>query len=584
MPTLSFNNGIFRKLLISYILLILIPVSLIGIFFFKVSEQIISDQVSKSNRHTLTQIAKNIESLIDEIIAEFNIYNQNFKLETDLVKRHSNSYSHLKNIQSVESQMLRYSLTADGLQQETILVGANGTVYTNPYGPVSITAANIGQNDWYRKMLQNQEQITWLNTRPSFFLNHRDETVFTAIKALMNNFSNDLYGVLILSVKTSSLYNIYRDSLEKGNQIFIIDAAGTIISHSNLPRVESKMKAEQLLQLVRNDTGDSRILSFDKVKYLCSYQKINKIDWYIINTIPLAVLSQKINLLEVKFFLVFLLCATFSIIAAIIISRHISFPLISLCNRIRSAYSNENFSKETLPQDEVSLLATEYDHLILKLEQTINDLVKTHEGKRTAELQALQMQINPHFLYNTLNSVKCLVWTGKTKLIIPTVNALIHLLEQTVNVGPDLITIEQELDNIKNYIYIQEIRTCNLISAQYRIDNELIHYRIPKLLLQPIIENAIFHGLEPKNAKGNLTIFISAIEDQIQIEIIDDGVGMNETAMTASSKKNHNRFSGIGIPNVAERLQLYFGPAYGIKIQSEVGIGTSVILNLPKII
>ncbi len=581
-----FNTDIFRKLFIPYLLLTLIPISLISIFAFKASEQIINVQVSKSNRHTLTQIEKNIDTLLDDLTGEVNIYNQNSQLEPALKQSPILLFNRLKNIESVESQMFKYSLTADKLQQEAILIGTNEIVYTSPYGTTSITATNIQHQEWYRRMLHNPEQIVWLNTHPSFFIDHQDEKVFTAIKALQNNnFSNNFYGILILSVKESSLYDIYKDSLDRGNQIFIIDAEGNLISHSVRPKLESKTELKQLMNLIKNKTRDYQILSFNKAQYLCNYKKIDEINWYIINTIPLSVLSQDIKALGFKILLIFLLFSILSIIATIIISRRIAVPLLNLCNHVKSIHSIKTDPKGT-HLDEISLLTTEYDHIILELEQTISSLVKEQEEKRKAELQALQMQINPHFLYNTLNSIKCLTWTGKTELIEPTISALVRLLEQTINKGSELISIKEEMDNVRNYIYIQNIRTCNLIGIQYQIDNELIHYMIPKLLLQPVIENAIFHGIEPKNNQGSITIYISTIEEQIQIEIIDNGVGMDDATISSlfiSNQKATNRFSGIGIQNVAERLKLHFGQGYGVKIQSEIGIGTSVTLNLPKI-
>ncbi len=585
--SLTFNNSIFRKLLASYLLLTLIPVGLISFFSFKASEQIVNEQVSQSNNHTLIQIEKNIESLIDQMIAEVNIYNQNSELEPYLKTTDSGLVNHLKNIVFVETRMLKYSLTAPQLQQEAILIGKNGTVYTNPPGQIFITMENVSKYDWYQKMLHNPERIVWLNTHPSFFQSQK-EPVFTAIKSLQGSFFNHSYGILILSVKESCLYDIYKETIDKGNQIFIMDSKGSVISNSFRGNQEPKVKSDKFLELIRNQRRDYQILSFKATKYLCSYKKIEKMDWYIISTIPLSILTKDIQSLKIKILLISLLCVTCLTVAAIAISRRISLPLIKLCNRVKSAHlSKSDILKESPLRDEISLLTTEYDNIIEELENTINHLINEQEQKRKAELHALQMQVNPHFLYNTLNSIKCLVWTGKTELIEPTINALIRLLEQTINKGSELIPIEEELNNIRNYLYIQEIRTGNPIAVQYRIESELTHYKIPKLLLQPIIENAIFHGIEPKNIKGNITIFISSIEEWIQIEIIDNGVGMDDATikrLSTSGLKPTNRFNGIGVQNVAERLKLHFGQEYGVNIQSEIGIGTSVTLSLPKII
>ncbi len=583
----TFNNSIFRKLLVSYLLFTLIPVGLISFFSFKASEQIVNVQVSQSNNHTLTQIEKNIESLIDQMIAEVNIYNQNTELEPYLKTADSGLVDHLKNIVFVETRMLKYSLTSPQLQQETILLGKNGTVYTNPPEQVHLTTENVSKYEWYQKMLHNPERIVWLDTHPSFFPSQK-EPVFTAVKSLQGSFFNHRYGILILSVKESCLYDIYKETIDKGHQVFIMDSRGTVISNSVRGNHEPKIKSGEFLELISNPNRDYQILSFKGIRYLCSYKKVEKMDWHIISTIPLSVLTQDIQSLKIKILLISLLCATCLIVAAVVISRRISLPFIKLCNRVKSTHLNKSLlAKESPPKDEISLLTTQYDNIIEELENTINHLINEQEQKRKAELHALQMQVNPHFLYNTLNSIKCLVWTEKTELIEPTINALIRLLEQTIHKGSELIPIEEELNNIRNYLYIQEIRTGNPIAVQYRIESELTHYKIPKLLLQPIIENAIFHGIELKNTKGNIAIFISSIEERIQIEIIDNGIGMDETTikrLVTSSLKPANRLNGIGVQNVSERLKLHFGQEYGVTIQSEIGIGTSVTVSLPKIV
>lgn len=240
--------------------------------------------------------------------------------------------------------------------------------------------------------------------------------------------------------------------------------------------------------------------------------------------------------------------------------------------------------------DEITLLSREYEHIIDELEKTINDLIREQEEKRKAELQALQMQIKPHFLYNTINSIKCLLWAGKTELIEPTINALVNLLEQTISGKEELITLGEEIQCVKDYIYIQEIRSSHTIRLNVKIPEALQKCLVPKLLLQPLVENAIFHGFEPKQPSGKiwgtLSIYATAIGNTIQLEILDDGVGMEQSTaeklLLDDSQVRPRRFTGIGVKNIQERIQLYFGKHYGLTIHSEPGVGTSVVITLPQ--
>jgi sensor histidine kinase YesM len=580
------NKSIFSKILLSYLLVIILPVTLIGFFSFKASEQIISQQISLLNSNTINQVAKNIGFLLDQVIAVVNVCNQNSELETDFNKRQADPYLRLKNSQKIQAKIQNYSYALGWMKYQMILIGANGDIYAIPDGISRITPVNIARHGWYPQMLQDPERILWLSTRPSF-LKGDDDKYFTAIKPLQNGYSKNHYGILLLSIAESNLYDIYQDSLNNGNQMMIIDSRGRIISHAKREKVgEISSERRQLLKLVRNKSQNRQIIALHHGKYIFNYKQVAGTDWYIINIIPLTAFSKDIYALGLKILLLSLGSILLALAAALFISRKIAMPLINLSARIKNRHRSEAAAAKSSFMDEMDIVSKEYDHIVGELEKTINNLVKEQEEKRKVELQALQAQINPHFLYNTLNSIKCLVWTGQVELIEPTINALVNLLEQTIGGKDDeLIRLEDELNNIRSYMYIQNIRLHCEIQLLFKVPQDLSQYKIPKLLLQPIIENAVFHGIEPKNKPGRIYIYCTENDSALKIEVLDDGIGMDrETIANIFSGKHHisNRFSGIGLKNVDERLKLYFGSQFGLAIESEVGVGTSVVLMLPK--
>ncbi len=581
------NKSIFSKILFSYLLLITIPVALIGFFSFKASEQIISQQISLLNSNTLNQVAKNVDFLLDQVIAVVNICNQNNDLESDLKKSPADPYLQLKSTQRIQAKMLNYSYALGWVKYQMILIGENGNIYSNPDGIARVTRENIARYGWYHQMLRDPEEIFWLSTRPSF-IKGDTERYFTAAKPLQNGYSKGFYGILLLSVAESNLYDIYQDSLNNGNQMMIIDSAGTIVSHAERENAgEISPQRKQLLKIIRDGSPNRhRIIALNRIQYIFNYKPIARTDWYIINIIPLTVFSDKIYGLGLKILLLSLCSILLAVAAALFISRKITLPLIDLSARIKQRHRMETAAAKSSFVDEMDVVTKEYDHIIAELERTINNLVKEQEEKRKAELRTLQAQINPHFLYNTLNSIKCLVWTGQVELIEPTIHALVNLLEQTIGgEGNELIPLADELDNIRSYMYIQNIRLNCEIELLFKVPPDLNPYQIPKLLLQPIIENAIFHGIEPKNKPGRIYIYATENDSALKIEVLDDGIGMDrETIANIFGGEHHlsNRFSGIGLKNIDERIKLYFGSQYGLAIESEVGVGTSVVLTLPK--
>lgn len=579
-------KSIFGKLILTNLLLIF-SMSLIGFLSFFTAKNLIYSYIRKSNINTLNQINKNISILIDQTISVVSLFDHNLVLKDYLTDNNSNSFERLKNIDIIENQIRKYSFAYDWLRYDAILLGVNGTTYS-PGGECKLNSDNILKYDWYQKASHDWRKIYWRSSHRSFVVKSTKK-VFTAVKTLHDPYSQSYYGTLLLSIDESCLYNIYKDSLDSKSLLMIVDSSGNIISHSSRKRVGTRFNEEPFKKLLHGPVDKHLLIQIGQNRYLCIYQKIEKVNWTVLSMIPLTTIYKDINALGLKISIISLLFIFFTISLGVIISRKIALPLIKLKNRIKNFPYKNKILPDTTLTDEITLLSKEYENIIDELAKTINHLLKEQEEKRKAELQALQMQIKPHFLYNTINSIKCLLWAGKTELIEPTINALVSLLEQTISRNEELITIAAELQCVKDYIYIQEIRSNHKIRLNLKIPPALQKCYIPKLLLQPLVENAIFHGFEPKQPKGkiwgSLSIYATAVGDDIQLEVLDDGVGMEQRVaekLLTEGQLGPRRFTGIGVKNVLERIQLYFGSRYGLTIRSEPGVGTSIIITFPQ--
>lgn len=210
-----------------------------------------------------------------------------------------------------------------------------------------------------------------------------------------------------------------------------------------------------------------------------------------------------------------------------------------------------------------------------------------HYSKKKAdmEFQILQAQINPHFLYNTLDSIKWLAVIQNVHNISSMTNSLINLLKYNISRNNKTVMLSEELESVKNYVNIQKYRYGDIFEVTYDVNEDLLEYRILKFILQPIVENAIFHGFE--NMEGNCLIKIIARkkDEYLIIEIIDNGIGITNERLEdiQSPNKDKGKFSGIGLRNIEERIKLYFGEKYGLTIDSKLHEGTHVSLFLPII-
>lgn len=232
---------------------------------------------------------------------------------------------------------------------------------------------------------------------------------------------------------------------------------------------------------------------------------------------------------------------------------------------------------------EVRELSETYNAMLGELENYIQKLMQVEKAKREAEIHSLQMQINPHYIYNTLASVKWLIWQGDKEKSVQVIDAFIQLLRNTISNKNEFITVKEEIENLKNYVIINQTRYGNQVNVEFYVTPECEEKKIPKLILQPFVENAFFHAF-PQGEKGIISIFVRESDGLLKVEIEDNGIGMNsQTLRNLMDKKNapKEHFTGIGVNNVDDRMKLIYGQNYGILVESQEGHGTKITLYFP---
>lgn len=250
--------------------------------------------------------------------------------------------------------------------------------------------------------------------------------------------------------------------------------------------------------------------------------------------------------------------------------------------RRAETYDDNGFRQCALLSDARQLTST-YNTMIRDINQYIEQIVSIEKEKRTAEIHALQMQINPHYMYNTLASIKWLAWQQDTKKTTEVIDAFISLLRNTISNIDEFITVEQEIRNLENYVKINQVRYGDHVKVEYYIPAQCMELRLPKLILQPFVENAFFHGF-PEGRTGCIQIFARLEERYLRFDIEDNGVGMNaETLMSLKQKEKikGEHFTGIGVNNVDDRIKMIYGMDYGINIVSKEESGTTVTIKIP---
>ena len=333
----------------------------------------------------------------------------------------------------------------------------------------------------------------------------------------------------------------------------------------------------------------------DKQKYLLKVHSLAFQDWKLVYFVSQDVLFAKINVLKNNSVYVALLMAALILALSLYLSRLINHPIQSLMEQIRSVNAGDMKARSRLQRhDEFGQLSQSFDRMLGRIEYLTEEKTRIEVLKKQFELQALQAQINPHFLYNTLNSINSLLELDRSHQIPVVVESLIQLFHYTLHHNKEWISLQSEIRGLDYYLALQNIRYKNKFEVVNRIPDSLRSLGILKFTLQPIVENAIFHGIKEKKQQGRICLSaeLTADRKQIVLAVEDNGVGMTPEQVErilhrmsnndGGSSRGH-RFNSIGLRNVHERCQLYFGPDCGIRIFSELGQGTRVEIRYPAL-
>lgn len=408
-----------------------------------------------------------------------------------------------------------------------------------------------------------------------------DNYIF-ATKPLVDSGTGWMYGYAAVVMDELNINQKYNAYISEGIHISLITSDGTILSSSVKDSISKKNIS--LLSIANNASqqkGGVWTDSEDKQTYISYY--LPEFNAYLLEEInqltafaPLYKISSEIRMVVSVVLVVSMLFVYF-------LSRRITLPLNKLVKTMQTS-KGDNLVFHPLQEGgsyETNVLTKTYNRMIKEIDQYTDKLVYEQQERRKADLNALQMQINPHFLYNTLSSIKYLSKMHRTDQVDQTIDSLISMLQSTLGSTEDMVTVETEIETLKHYVFINQIRYGEQIGVHYEIAEDCLQLLVPKLIVQPFVENAFFHAF-PGYVSGNIHIFIHRFEKNLMIEIMDDGIGMPTTLEQNNEKKRHH-LSGIGIQNVHGRIQLLFGSRYGVQTQSEEGYGTAIKITMPVI-
>lgn len=587
-----------NKLIISFLALIILPAITIGIFSFYTSQRLLKQKTEQYTNDILMETGENVDVKLREIERiSFQIVSS-MTIQEALKKANmgiKDEYEKIFVERAIDSQLKGFvPLYLDIASAQVISL--SGTVYYVNPGSVTIDISDSEK----RILEEHKGGAVWFGTNPS----SQTIRVGRAINSIVNQ---ELIGYEIIQIRESSVHDIYRRTdLFKSGDILITDLDGRIISHKDKSKLD-----EFIGDVAAGLTKDSIYNSFTTVgidgtsNYVAS-RSINNGQWRMIAIIPTEQYERDIILLRYWILGICGACCIMSLLLSLRISDSISRPLRNLSEMMNKVgKGNFDVSIQPYSNDEVGVLSEHFNKMVQQVQKLIQEVYQEQYLKQKAELKSLRAQINPHFLYNTLESINWMARTRNVPEIGDMVKALGDLMRASIS-GDDFVTLNDEITNITNYLKIQKFRYGDRLGVCIGISPDIGQIIVPKLILQPIVENSIVHGLEEKLEDGHIKISGKLENGDVVIMICDDGVGMEKekadhlnrlfseyhegTLVSGGSAKvdirkdigsKDDMHTHIGLINVDRRIKMYYGAGYGLSISSVLGEGTSVKAVLP---
>lgn len=463
-------------------------------------------------------------------------------------------------------------------------VAKNGRYIINRGDDELTGYVDIESLDWYQAAMESKSGIAVSSSHVQNAIQSSYKWVITLSRALVNNQTGEREGLFFVDLNYSAISDLCNNnSIEEKGYIFVLDAEGNIVYHPKQQLMYGGLKTENIDAIMECEE-DSLIIDEGGESKLYTMSKSKRTGWTVVGAAYTSELLKNNEQAQMWYLLVasILLLAVIGISG--IISREITKPIRSLRDSMRKVQNGQfDTHVEVITENEIGSLGRSFNLMTSEIRALMEQNVYEQKQKRKSELKALQAQINPHFLYNTLDSIIWMSEAGENDEVVEMTSALARLLRQSISNDQEEVELEKEIEYVKNYLAIQKMRYKDKLEFFIYVDPRVAHVPVIKLVLQPLVENAIYHGIKYKETKGNLKIYAKPVDGRVEIVVADDGIGMDEDVMEHifDEHRKEQKRNGVGVPNVQKRLQLQYGSEYGIRYESVKGAGTKVVITIP---
>nr|WP_239565904.1 sensor histidine kinase [Paenibacillus sacheonensis] len=481
-----------------------------------------------------------------------------------------------------ELQFIQLALQSDPNIKSVIVIGKDGYVLSNEKKLNMRRSSNMMNEPWYVAAIHSTNPVL-TSARMQKFSMDKNNWVISMSQEIKDANGHNL-GVVLLDIEYEGIEDYLNDlELGSGGFAFIINSEGGIVYHQDPSYFTDPAKQEQLRTISMSKQG------FDASANLLTYRtKLRNSDWTLVGVSSLDGLRQVRKQLLLSFVLVGIGLLLLIMLVSPFLAKSITRPIRRLEQAMQKVKSGTlEVSVSETGATEVQGLAQHFNTMVTEMRRLMQDIETKEKTLHRYELSVLHSQINPHFLYNTLDTIVWMAEFNESERVISTTKALAKFFQLSLSGGSEMTTVENEMNHVAQYLIIQKERYGEKLQVRLYFDPALASKVIPKIILQPLAENAIYHGIREKEGPGLLEITALPADDgSVRFIVKDDGVGFDPDTRANTEREEETlrtlpKLGGVGINNVDERLKLYYGQPYGITLHSRPGEGTTVTIIIP---
>ncbi|WP_256758798.1 sensor histidine kinase [Cohnella sp. WQ 127256] len=574
------------NIVLAFVLVILMTILIMSVTSYYLSRDSVKTNTQAYTLELVKQVNENIKSYVNGMKYMSSLVANNRSVQQYLSTDSFESLGEEKKQKDTVSDFLEAMFISRSDIASINIFGSDDKIISGRKDFELNPNFDIKSMKWYMDAIAANGADVVSSSHVQHIIKGRYPWVVSLSRELLSHDGTQKLGVFLVDLNFNVLSDMLKDiKLGDRGYVFIIDSNGKIVYHPQQQLIYSNLKSEMIDQVLSNksstftsDEGSrSRIYSIQDSDF----------GWKIIGVSYVNELVANQQNMRSSFILLGIICIVIAIMISVLLTRRISQPIKMLEHHMKEVEKGNFDIHVPVPRTiEIGRLARTFNIMVGKIKELMTQAISDQEQKRKSEIKALQSQINPHFLYNTLDSIIWMAESYKAKEITVMTSALAKLLRSSISKGEELVQISTEVEHITSYLKIQKMRYSDKMDYLVEISESLEDYLSIKLILQPIVENAIYHGIKKKGGSGWIMIRSEETESDILLIVEDNGCGMDNekrnSLLHPSTIRSGSR--GVGVMNVHERLQLYFGTQYGLSYTSELGVGTVVTIRFPKVL